>query len=271
MEARRDGMTDYSARAHFNNYDPSSFGWPHAVPDLVPLSFDGVNFGQCARQAHGLFVALLTELVPHIQGGLHAGSCWCYSTTDDLPDGSWSFHRYGIAIDVNWNVNHMGTNIPDAHGKYAIPRGIATALARKYGCEWGGNWSGGFHDNMHFEVHLTPDVARTVTPAKPPKPITTATKYPYRSRPLDYIGDINGDKHSHGGVTTTERAQVRFVFSRLAHYGYWHGAVPSVFSGAAMSTAVKRFKQRNGFHGDAKVGWWVWNRLCSNDAKAATK
>lgn len=152
-----------SDRAHFNNYDPASFGWPHRVPDLVPLEFNGVNFGTCAKDAHGLFTRLLTELVPHIEGGLKPGFCWCYSTTDDLPDGSWSFHRYGIAIDVNWNVNKMGNDIPDATGKYAMPRAKATELAHKYGCEWGGNWLGGFHDNMHIEIHLSPDDARTIT------------------------------------------------------------------------------------------------------------
>ena len=167
----------YASDAHFNNYDPSGFGWPRQA-DLVPLSFNGVNFGQCARAAHPVFMALLGELVPHIPGGLKAGSCWAYAATDDLPDGSWSFHHYGIAIDVNWNVNHMGNNIPDASGQYAIPRAAATAIAHKYGCEWGGNWLGGFHDDMHFEIHLTPAQAAAVTPyqlsAPKDKPMSAA-------------------------------------------------------------------------------------------------
>lgn len=156
----------YAAAAQFGNYNPNAFGWPRNA-DLVPLRFDDVNFGQCARDAHPVFMALLAELVPRIPGGLKAGSCWAYAATDDLPDGSWSFHHYGIAIDVNWNVNHMGTNIPDATGQYAIPRAAATAIAAKYGCEWGGNWSGGFHDNMHFEIHLPPAQARAVTSLNP--------------------------------------------------------------------------------------------------------
>ena len=158
----------YASDAHFNNYDPSGFGWPRQA-DLVPLSFNGVNFGQCARAAHPVFMALLGELVPHIPGGLKAGSCWAYAATDDLPDGSWSFHHYGIAIDVNWNVNHMGNDIPDGAGQYAIPRDVATSVARKYGCEWGGNWLGGFHDDMHFEIHLTPAKAAAVKPTSSPQ------------------------------------------------------------------------------------------------------
>jgi hypothetical protein len=176
-------MSDYSAQAHFGNYDPSSFGWPHAVPDLVPLVFDGVNFGQCARDVHPVFVALLTELVPLIPGGISFGAHddWAYSTTDDLPDGSWSFHRYGLAFDLNWIENPMGTysTNPDAGMAGAIPHAAASAIATKYGCEYGGDWSGGdghtgFKDYMHFECHLSPDVARTVkTLAAPPAPALT--------------------------------------------------------------------------------------------------
>lgn len=164
-------MTDLAAKAHFDNYDPSSFGWPHDVPDLVPFEFAGVNFGQCARAAHGVLTAVLTELVPHLKGGLHAGRCWAYSTTDDLPDGSWSFHRYGLAMDVNWDVNPMGTYSvnPDTGERGSIPHDAASAIATKYGCEYGGDWSGGdwhtgFKDYMHFECHLSPADARLVQP-----------------------------------------------------------------------------------------------------------
>jgi len=169
--------TNFAARAHFNNYDPSSFGWPHRVPDLVPFTFKGVNFGTCARDVHGLFVALLTELEPHIPGGIAFGpkDDWAYSATDDLPDGSWSFHRYGIAFDLNWRENPMGNyaNNPNAGDKGAIPYKWAADIARKYGCEYGGSWSGGpnrlgFKDYMHFECHLSPADARAVKPPAPP-------------------------------------------------------------------------------------------------------
>lgn len=172
------------SQAHFDDYWPPDFGWggrndPASHPDmLVAFHHSGVNFGQVHKYAAGLFTCLLNDLVPHVPGGLHASSCWGYSTTDNLPDGTRSFHSFGLAIDVNWNVNHMGTNIPDASGKWAIPRPLATSLARKYGLEWGGNWRGGYHDNMHFEVHLPPDVARTVQPVPPPPvtPITAPTE-----------------------------------------------------------------------------------------------
>lgn len=161
-----------ASKAHFDNYSPSTFGgWKfETIPELVPLEFDGVNFGQCAKAAHGLFSAFLTELIPHIPGGLKAGKCWGFSATDDLPDGSWSFHHYGLAIDVNWNANPMGTYAtnPDAGQTYAIPRAVASEIAHKYGMEYGGDWSGGdgqtgFKDYMHFEIHLSEADASAVT------------------------------------------------------------------------------------------------------------
>jgi hypothetical protein len=167
-------MTDYAAQAHWNNYDPSSFGWPRNA-DLVPFTFQGVNFGQCARAALPVFTALLNELVPLIPGGIDAVRAvkddWSYAATDDLPDGSWSFHHYGTAFDLDWSKNPMGTytSNPLEGQQGAIPHEAASRIARRYGCEWGGDWSGGhgnsgFKDFMHFEVHLSPDLARTVMP-----------------------------------------------------------------------------------------------------------
>lgn len=159
-------------KAFFGNYDPSSFGW-RIEPDLVPFTFDGVNFGRCARDVLPVFVALLTELEPHIPGGISFGPAddWAYSATDELPDGSPSFHHYGVAFDLNWRENPMGnyTNNPDAGQKGAIPYQWANDIATKHGCEYGGSWSGGpnrlgFKDYMHFECHLSPADARAVKP-----------------------------------------------------------------------------------------------------------
>lgn len=160
----------YADKAHFYNYDPSSYGW-RIEPDLVPFVFKGVNFGSCARDVLPVFTALLTELEPHIPGGIAFGphDDWAYSATDELPDGSPSFHHYGIAFDLNWRENPMGNyaNNPYAGQRGAIPYEIAATLARKYGCEYGGTWSGGanrlgFKDYMHFECHLAPADARKV-------------------------------------------------------------------------------------------------------------
>lgn len=170
----------YASEAHFNNYDPASFGWSRNY-DLVPFVFGGVNFGQVARAAKPVFTALLTELVPHIPGGLKPGKCWGWSATDDLAGGVWSFHHYGIAIDINWNKNVMGSPTPGV-GQYAIPHDIASKIATKYGCEYGGDWSAP-KDWMHFEIHLAPADARDVRlfgkpPPFKPKPIIAPVVVP---------------------------------------------------------------------------------------------
>lgn len=174
----------YADQAYFNNYDPSSFGWPRGGP-LVPFSFAGSTFGQCARDVKNVFTAVLTELVPHIPGGINFGphDDWAYSATDDLAGGRWSFHHYGIAFDLNWLEDPMGdysTN-PDAGRRGSIPHAAASAIAHKYGCEYGGDWSGGeghrgFKDYMHFECHLSPSVARTVTATSEEFTVDSAAK-----------------------------------------------------------------------------------------------
>jgi hypothetical protein len=173
-------ITSYASQAHFNNYDAPSFGWSQGIPPLVPFSFGGTNFGQVARDAAPVFTALLTELVPHIPGGINFGphDDWGFATTDDLAGGVWSFHHRGLAIDLNWNDNPMfdgdGPN-PHAGEKGAIPHALASTIATKYGCEYGGDWNG-FKDYMHFEVHLSPSIARTVKLIIPPQEALMVTE-----------------------------------------------------------------------------------------------
>lgn len=167
--------------AHIGDYWPPDFGWsnggandPEQHSDqLVPLTFDGVSFGDCHKDAHALFTALLGELVPHIEGGLRAGSCGCYNPRSIAASGTRSFHSWGIAIDVNWDVNPMGTYLsnPNAGKPGSIPHAICSQIAKKYGCEYGGDWDGGdghsgFKDYMHIEIHLSPTDARKVTPTQ---------------------------------------------------------------------------------------------------------
>jgi hypothetical protein len=206
-------------QAHFGNYNPSTLGWSRN-PDLVPLEFGGTNFGQCARQVHGVFTAILTELVPHIPGGIAFGphDDWAYSATDDLSDGSWSFHHYGIAFDLNWRENPMGTysSNPDAGRTGAIPHTLASQIAEKYGCEYGGDWSGGdghagFKDFMHFECHLSPAVAATVQ-----APLTDwfdmATKDDLRAVLTDFLHAKDGKPY---GIESLEREALSDVIAQV--------------------------------------------------------
>lgn len=160
-----------ASEAHFGVYSPAAIGWsgpndPEAHPALlVPFAYAGVSFGSMHRDVVGLFTALLDELVPHIDGGLVAGTCGCYNPGSVTVGGDRSFHTYGIAIDVNWNANPMyAKNRPT--GAHALPP-VTSQIARSFGCEWGGDWTYP-QDWMHIEVHLPPDVAHGVNPGHTP-------------------------------------------------------------------------------------------------------
>ncbi len=270
-------MTKLADLAHWKDYNPVDFGWggefdPEAHGNqLTPLVVDGVSFGSCHIAAHGLFVAFVTELARHIQGGLHAGSCGCYSTTDNLPDGSRSFHSYGIAVDVNWNVNHMGNYIPDAKGEWAVPRAAATTLALKYGLEWGGNWQDGYHDNMHFEVHLSPSIARgfsTYLPGPVRKLVGRTSGWPLKGKHVFGAPHPQADGLiTHDGKgSPTDRDYVQAIQKLLASHhatptdGSWK---PNGLYGAGTEAAVKRWQ--------AATHRNVTGRIASSDWKALTK
>jgi hypothetical protein len=164
-------MSIYSNEARFGDYTPTDFGWgardPEQTPSLLAeFLFRGVSFGLMHVDVHGLFTALLTELVPLIPGGLVAGQCGCYNPNSKTVGGDRSFHTYGIAIDVNWGSNPMyAKSIPT--GPHTLPA-ATSGIAKNWGCEWGGDWTYP-QDWMHIEVHLTPDEARAVTTSTPPE------------------------------------------------------------------------------------------------------
>ena len=78
---------------------------------------------------------------------------------------NWSYHAWGIAIDINAFLN-SGWGFHDSNWPSADPDASALAtslLSRvKLGTTgksiwyWGGNWTS-MKDYMHFEVHVTPD------------------------------------------------------------------------------------------------------------------
>lgn len=181
--------------AHFGVYSPAAIGWggdndPEAHPRLLaPFTYNDVAFGSMHRDVHGLFTALLDQLVPHIEGGLVAGTCGCYNPASVTVGGDRSFHTYAIAIDVNWSANPMYAH---AHptGPHTLPD-ATSGIARSFGCEWGGDWTYP-QDWMHIEVHLPPDVARTVQPGHAP---ATGTTTRLTRRPAMYSLYRDGQTH----------------------------------------------------------------------------
>ena len=60
------------------------------------------------------------------------------------PKRSLSIHAWGLAIDINWKNNKVGTSGD-------IPHYVAT-LFKQYGFNWGGLWTRP-KDPMHFQFY----------------------------------------------------------------------------------------------------------------------
>lgn len=275
-------MADYSSKAHFGDYGVFNYGWSSRDPMhnprlLTALTHKGVYFGLCHIDFAPQLKAFLDELYPHVQGGWHAGSCGIYNPNSTLPDGTRSMHTLAKAVDINWNVNHLGQNIPDAKGKYAMPRAEATRIARKYGMEWGGNWSGGYHDNMHFETHLSPTDARKVKPiarivAAIKRRLQPGAGFPYSVASRDYIGPLaSASKHARGGLSQLERDYVWLVQRRLRYLGDMTTAQMERDGegtyGAQTTAAVKRWQKRNHYRESGIVSRVVFTKMMSAKAK----
>jgi hypothetical protein len=137
-----------------DSQDPSTFGWVRAGP-MEPLVYQGHNFGQVATGTAKLWTAMLNELVPLIPGGLNA-NLGCYENRRNVNSpGVWSFHSYGLACDINYDVNANGTTAQSLQGRqFALPMATHDVLA-KFCMQWGGDFKG-TPDPMHVEIHCTP-------------------------------------------------------------------------------------------------------------------
>lgn len=146
----------------FGNYDPSNFGWSRCDgADIVPYSFAGAEFGGgVARLAVPIFDRALSEL--QAWAGLafdtrppsQAGN-WGYECRRIGSSGSWSFHAYGLAIDIAAPHNPQHDMNPEP-SPYRVPNGTGARLSH-LGLEWGGDWSRASVDRMHLELHMWPE------------------------------------------------------------------------------------------------------------------
>ena len=133
--------------------NPASFGWVRAGP-MEPLVFQGHSFGQVAQGTSKLWIAMLTELVPSIPGGLNS-NLGCFEDRNNVNNPSVpSFHAYGLACDLNSDVNPNGADPHALSGQGVLPMSTHD-IVNKWGFEWGGDFTG-TPDPMHIECHLTP-------------------------------------------------------------------------------------------------------------------
>ena len=151
----------------FGNYRPDTFGWQRCdAADIVPYSFQGAEFGGgVARLAAPIFDRALSELAAWAglafdnRAPVDAGN-WGYECRSIAGSGAWSFHAYGLALDVAAPANASGDPNP-APSPFRVPNGTGARLSH-LGIEWGGDWGRNDLDRMHLELHMSHDEIRAI-------------------------------------------------------------------------------------------------------------
>lgn len=145
----------------FGSYDPSAWGWPRCSDQRYEsFSYAGHSFPSGVVVGHGRYWTRALDILCAQPGfrlpdstGLDAG-CWGQECRPIAGTNRWSFHSYGLALDVAapWNPARAG---PPAASPHRLPVNSGDLL-RDMGIEWGGDWASSL-DWMHIETHLTPD------------------------------------------------------------------------------------------------------------------
>lgn len=276
---------------YFGSQDPSSFGWQHgAAASIVPFSYRGWSFpAGVAAGTSKLWTEALDRLTAQPGFELHpnknpgvAGN-WGYSDRKKTSGNGWSFHAYGLAIDIAAPWNPYGVARPPA-GPYRLPLNTSQ-LVRDLGMIWGAE----FNDWMHLELHLSPaEVAALVAgsnvvedpeppagspPAEQPAPaIGGGVGLPpwlssgmggsvRRLFPLPagwYYGPRSGPRESVSGYylapNDPQRIGLQLCQAKL-------GTDPDGLYGPVTGAAARRFQSTRGLVSDALIGARTWAAL----------
>jgi D-alanyl-D-alanine carboxypeptidase len=130
---------------------PDDLGWGKPCPTGRITTFTA---GGISLTAHEAAAPIFAAFIEHIVGRGYpvAGAVkddWGYNCRQIAGSGSWSWHAWGLAIDLNALKNPMGPSLVTD-----MPSWIDD-VAGRYGLFWGGNFNRR-KDAMHFELHLTP-------------------------------------------------------------------------------------------------------------------
>lgn len=121
------------------------------VPMYIPLFHPKTNKQlkiHCHKKVHNNLLHLFSTYV--VQGYAEAypiRMIGCFAARHKMsnPKRSLSLHAYGVAVDINWDKNKVGSSGD-------IPAGIV-ALFKQFGWSWGGFWTKP-KDPMHFQYKL---------------------------------------------------------------------------------------------------------------------
>jgi hypothetical protein len=136
---------------------PDALGWGPPCPQdrIVTFRAGGINL-TAHEDAAPLFAAFVTDIVGRGYAVDKIADDWGYNCRRIRGSDSWSYHAWGLAIDLNATNNPMGTELVTD-----MPPWI-DEVAAQYGLYWGGNFNRR-HDAMHFEVHLSHAEAKELT------------------------------------------------------------------------------------------------------------
>jgi hypothetical protein len=133
---------------------PDDLGWGPPCPRASITTFRAGGISVTAHKlAAPVFAAFVTDIVGRGYRVDAVADDWGYNCRRIAGSDSWSWHAWGLAIDLNATKNPMGpTLVTD------MPSWIDEVAAR-YGIVWGGNFNRR-KDAMHFELHLSPHDAK---------------------------------------------------------------------------------------------------------------
>lgn len=241
----------------FGDQDPGAWGWPRCEGQtFVPFSFDGHSFPAGVVRGHGPYWARALEILCGEPGfrlpdskGLDAG-CWGQSCRPIAGSNRWSFHAYGLALDIAAPWNAFG-RVP-APSVHRLPSNTGDLL-RGMGIEWGGNWSGN-PDWMHIESHLTPDEMQSwLGNTEPPPPAVAGFPLPAGC----YFGPYEGPNESISGSGRND-AQWRPYLARCQRR---LGVTDDGYYGPNTAAATRGWQREHGLSVDGLIGPNTWASL----------
>lgn len=236
---------------YFDSQTPSDFGWP--VPpagDFVDFTYRRHRFPQgVARLTVPVFTAALDLIADQPGYQLPAsigldGGCWGQETRRKAGGADWSFHAYGLALDLAAPWNPSGHNVP-AVSPYRLPANT-DQLVRPLGILWGAE----FGDWMHLEVHLSPQECSAGGGSS-----TSSTSFPLPRG--YYYGPWSGPTQS----ISNQQSQHPTWVAGLVRAQVGLGIFADGLYGADTAAATRRWQTTHGLAVDGLIGPDTWASL----------
>lgn len=241
----------------WGEYDPGAWGWPRCSEQAYQsYSFQGHGFPSGVVVGHGRFWDRALETLCAQPGfrlpdstGLDAG-CWGQECRPITGTNRWSFHAYGLCLDVAapWNPQHANPPAPSPH---RLPVNTGDLL-RPMGIEWGGDWASS-PDWMHIECHLTPAEMTAWLADDWPRPAGGGFPLPAGW----YFGPYEGPEES---VSGSGRNDARWR-PHLARAQAVLGCEPDGYYGPITADATRRWQAAHGLAADGLIGPLTWTSL----------